>query len=357
MKNGKGFLGIIILMLMISCGKDKTIEGVYYVNNDKTDKVYIELIDKEKGRYKVSTPSEWEEYATFKNDSLIGDWEYSKDFYDKKIAGRKGSHIAIFQKNIFEVEIFSDRNNPAGNVTWTKFKALTKKIKVDATIYLTFDDGPFDGTPNVLLALDKTNVKATFFLVGLHAEKLRKKHSSTLKELKKTKNILLANHSYSHAYGKYASFYKNADTVIDDLVRNKKSILQYESFWKRLFTSNINGDIVRLPGRNVWILDEFEYFDMPDVKNISGDLSKSNFKIYGWDIEWHMKKGNPANGFQKVVNQIDYSLKNHNTKSTNKCVILMHDRMFYSKKNRGQLINFINLLKIKGYKFETLSDY
>jgi hypothetical protein len=74
--------------------------------------------------------------------------------------------------------------------------------------------------------------------------------------------------------------------------------------------------------------NEFEYFDMPDVKRISKYLSKADYKIYGWD----MKKSKPADNFKKVVSQIDYSLKNHKTKSTNKCVILMHIEFFTLKK-------------------------
>lgn len=40
----------------------------------------------------------------------------------------------------------------------------------DRTIYLTFDDGPLNGTSNILDVLEAAQVPATLFMVGMHAE-------------------------------------------------------------------------------------------------------------------------------------------------------------------------------------------
>ncbi|MDG4896787.1 MULTISPECIES: polysaccharide deacetylase family protein [unclassified Mesorhizobium] len=48
-------------------------------------------------------------------------------------------------------------------VAWPAFAA-------DHTIYLTFDDGPQNGTANILDVLQAEQVPATLFMVGMHAE-------------------------------------------------------------------------------------------------------------------------------------------------------------------------------------------
>ena len=61
------------------------------------------------------------------------------------------------------------------------------------TIALTFDDGPNARTRDVLAALRKANVKATFFIVG----RMAKRHPDVLREIA-AEGHLLANHSANH---------------------------------------------------------------------------------------------------------------------------------------------------------------
>src|SRR5437868_12598656 len=46
----------------------------------------------------------------------------------------------------------------------------TKKTDTAKIIYLTFDDGPLNGTEGILAALDKENIHATMFMVGRHMQ-------------------------------------------------------------------------------------------------------------------------------------------------------------------------------------------
>ena len=63
-------------------------------------------------------------------------------------------------------------NNQADQCDWpnnvdcsfTKDKAREKKLKQKTFLYLTFDDGPNAGTPEVLDVLRKHGVRATFFI-------------------------------------------------------------------------------------------------------------------------------------------------------------------------------------------------
>ena len=54
-------------------------------------------------------------------------------------------------------------NNTGGGSLEAKIKKLNGKGK---KIYITFDDGPSNHTPQIIDNLDKYNVKATFFVIG-----------------------------------------------------------------------------------------------------------------------------------------------------------------------------------------------
>ncbi len=74
----------------------------------------------------------------------------------------------------------------------------------DHVVYLTFDDGPADWTPELLSILKKYNIKATFFLSGGYRSKydgkLKNKlllHNDTIKRMVKDGHVI-GNHSASH---------------------------------------------------------------------------------------------------------------------------------------------------------------
>jgi peptidoglycan-N-acetylglucosamine deacetylase len=63
-------------------------------------------------------------------------------------------------------------------------------------VYLTFDDGPDpDWTPRVLDALDKAQVRATFFAIGAQAQ-----HSPELMRRIYSAGHAIGNHTYSHRH-------------------------------------------------------------------------------------------------------------------------------------------------------------
>ena len=65
------------------------------------------------------------------------------------------------------------------------------------TVYLTFDDGPIpEMTPWILDALDKYNIKATFFCVGENVHKNPELYDMILK-----RGHRVGNHTYNHIQG------------------------------------------------------------------------------------------------------------------------------------------------------------
>jgi peptidoglycan/xylan/chitin deacetylase (PgdA/CDA1 family) len=101
-------------------------------------------------------------------------------------------------KNDVNETTYSQENPPAKPAPAMDDESVDPDKRV---IYLTFDDGPNQGTENLLKILNKRNVSATAFLVGKHAYGSTKQKND-LELLKKNPLIELANHSFTHAHNK-----------------------------------------------------------------------------------------------------------------------------------------------------------
>lgn len=84
----------------------------------------------------------------------------------------------------------------------------SSKSSDEKIVYLTFDDGPSELTPQVLDILDKYNAKATFFVVG-HSEE----HFYLIAEEAK-RGHTIGMHTYTHDY---AQVYASDEAYFDDL--------------------------------------------------------------------------------------------------------------------------------------------
>ena len=101
-------------------------------------------------------------------------------------------------------------------------------------VYLTFDDGPLEGSEKIDEAIRYEKVPITVLLVGRHAEA----QPHYLELYKENDHIEVGNHSYSHARNHYSKFYFNPEGVLDDFLKSHEIIG--------------SGDrVARLPGRNM----------------------------------------------------------------------------------------------------------
>ena len=71
------------------------------------------------------------------------------------------------------------------------------QVTRENTMYLTFDDGPSDLTPEFLQVLEEKDVKATFFVVGKTDETSKERYRQIV-----AAGHTLGMHSYSHDYKK-----------------------------------------------------------------------------------------------------------------------------------------------------------
>lgn len=79
------------------------------------------------------------------------------------------------------------------------------------TVYLTFDDGPSENTPQILSILKEHGVKATFFVTGKESDEAKEWYKQIVAE-----GHTLGMHSYSH---KYSVIYESVDAFAADFTK------------------------------------------------------------------------------------------------------------------------------------------
>jgi peptidoglycan/xylan/chitin deacetylase (PgdA/CDA1 family) len=228
-------------------------------------------------------------------------------------------------------------------------KFAWKPVVYDSTkqyIYLTFDDGPQRGTNAVLELIKQLNVKATFFMVGLHTT-FKSDGMQLVNMIKENyPQTLLANHSYSHANDHYKYFYQHPLLAEEDFFHDQQML-------------HVPFKIIRLPGNSAWA-EKNEIKATSLVRPITELLDSAGYSVVGWDVEWSFnhKTANPVQTPEKMAAIVDSALAKNYTHSRNHIVILSHDRMFRSPNYSDSLSKFISLLKQNPhYVFETIDHY
>lgn len=213
-------------------------------------------------------------------------------------------------------------------------------------IYLTFDDGPLEGSEDIDNAVRTEKIKVNVFVVGQHAlndERMR----GFYKLYQQNPFIEIGNHSFSHAHNHYKKFYDSSLTVVAD-------------FKKCQDTLHIPNKLARLPGRNQWRLKDTTINDVKSGSASADILYKEGFKIFGWDLEWqHDKKtGVPIQTVDDMVELIEKKLNENKTVTPRHLVLLSHDEMFRNGWEESELKELVEKLKLKGnFRFEHLSNY
>ena len=223
-----------------------------------------------------------------------------------------------------------------------------KKQNLRKILYLTFDDGPRRGTANVLRVLKEENIEATMFFIGKKVKKERALYNQTLA----MPNLLIANHTYSHANNKYAKFYSHMATVIHDVDKAQRIIG--------------GAKYLRLAGRNVWRLPLYirNDYGLSKIRRNSESavytaLSNRGYQIYGWDIEWHFNHstGKLAYNADRMISRINTLYRSKRLVGAGKMVLLAHDAMFRTQNGLQQLRELIQILKADAWQFETIDRF
>jgi hypothetical protein len=212
-------------------------------------------------------------------------------------------------------------------------------------IYLTFDDGPNQGTENLLKILNKRNVCATAFIVGKHVYG-SKKQKHDLELLIKDSLVETANHSFTHAHNKYSDFYKNPEAVLNDFNIMKDSLKLYDK-------------IARTPGRNIWRLNNINVTDLKSSTEAANKLKQAGYKIVGWDLEWKPTDKMVLKGkHEEMLKKVDSIFFNDLEKTSRHLVFLTHDQYLTDADSVNELDLFIEKLqKSNRFIFKKISEY
>jgi peptidoglycan-N-acetylglucosamine deacetylase len=212
------------------------------------------------------------------------------------------------------------------------FKSLSSGTRIEAerepykepdvpTVYLTFDDGPSKLTGQVLDILKQEQIKATFFVLGEHAEERRDLIKRMVEE-----GHAVGNHSYNHVYEElyknFNGFWKQAvqtDRVIEDITGRKPFLL-------------------RAPGGTATNFDSFYFYY----------LEQAGYTVVDWNVDSGdaVRKGVQAGEILETIRKSP--LKKELT-------VLIHDGTGHEESVKA-LPGIIAYYKDKGYTFAAIGE-
>jgi len=261
-------------------------------------------------------------------------------------------------KNMLFKELQEEKNELLQSNESNATQIALPKSSNKKMIFLTFDDGPLAGTSNVLKVIEKEKVPATLFMVSKHILMNKKIYKKAIKN----PYVTVANHTYSHANGKYRKFYSNIKILSKDIKKGDK-ILSKDKKVAGLSCFHP----LRLAGRNVFRLPGISCDDRGLGKKQCAKerpkydaLEKEGFYIYGWDLEWHFnhRNGKPIGSVEKIVKKLENIYAKKRYKKKDKVILLMHDFMFRNRhKGQEKLVSLIHMLKKNGWTFAHLDEY
>lgn len=195
--------------------------------------------------------------------------------------------------------------------------------------YMTFDDGPSKLTPELLDILKSCNVHATFFVVGLNAEK----YTDALKQIASGGNVI-GIHSWTH---NYAYIYKNTTNFLADFNKLKDYIIT---------TTGTTPNICRFPGgTNNTVC--FQYNKSHIMKSIVSLVKGMGFQYFDWNVSSGEANATPPSK-DEIINAVVSQCKGKKI-----AVILFHDT-----DNQGYIDaipEIVSQLSSMGFTFDTLS--
>jgi len=200
------------------------------------------------------------------------------------------------------------------------FPRLTwRRMNVDKTIYLTFDDGPVSGvTEWVLDILKEKNVKATFFVVGDNV----KKYPLVMQRL--AAEQAYANHTYHHVKGWSYSVehYLEEVKLCDEIMEKVAGVSMSSKNSRRLF---------RPPyGR---------------IKGSQVNALLADYEIVMWDVL--------TGDYNKHLN-LEKSYKRSCRETRAGSIIVFHDSDKAEKQIKSLLPRYIDYCLSQGYTFDWL---
>lgn len=129
------------------------------------------------------------------------------------------------------------------------------------TVYLTFDDGPSENTPEILDILAEHQVKATFFVTGKEGDDAKEWYQQIAEQ-----GHTLGMHSYSH---RYSTIYESVDAFAEDYTKLSDYLEEITGVKSRFY---------RFPGGSS------NQVSNTDMNEFVDYLGEQNVTYYDWNV-------------------------------------------------------------------------
>ncbi len=242
------------------------------------------------------------------------------DITDKVVVSGSVNTSKVGQYNItYSVK------DAANNSFEVSRKVIVSEKGGNGTIYLTFDDGPKNGTTNVILdVLKEEGVKATFFVTNSGPDDLIKREFN--------EGHTVALHTASH---NYAQIYSSQEAYFNDLNIVSERV-------KRI--TGTETKIIRFPGGSSNTISR--RYCSGIMSTLTGEVVNRGYHYFDWNISsGDAEYGDhaPEEIYNNVVNSLSHDRIN---------VVLMHDIKGYT---RDALKSIIHYGKENGYSFDKIT--
>ncbi|WP_338754757.1 polysaccharide deacetylase family protein [Bacillus sp. FJAT-52991] len=190
----------------------------------------------------------------------------------------------------------------------------------EKTVYLTFDDGPFEVSTKILDILDQYNAKATFFML----EPNIRKHPEAVKEMVK-RGHAIGMHGVTHDV---KQVYHSAQSVVDEMTAGQQALKEITGHETHL---------IRTP-----------YGSFPHMKpEYKQKTNEAGFKMWDWTVDsldWKFRSPSYVN---HVINHLSPERAQNDGE-----IILMHEKPTTAQ----SLANLLKYLQDNGYTMRALNE-
>ena len=190
-------------------------------------------------------------------------------------------------------------------------------------IYLTFDDGPNEGTTNVILdILKEEGVQATFFVTNYGPDYLIKR------EFDEGHTVALhtATHNYNYVYASEANYFADLNNVsnrVERITGTKSMIIRFPGGSSNTVSKRLNQGI---------------------MTRLTSQVKERGYHYFDWNVDSNDAAGASTNAvYSNVISTLSPTREN---------VVLMHD---VKTTTRDALRNIIKTAKQNGYTFKKIT--
>lgn len=214
----------------------------------------------------------------------------------------------------------------SGNENSITREVIVSEHGKNGTIYLTFDDGPKNGTTNVILdILKEEGVKATFFVTNSGPDELIKRAYDE----GHTIALHTASHTYSIVYASVDSYFNDLN-IVSERVKN---------------ITGVESKIIRFPGGSSNTVSR--KYSSGIMSYLTSEVLKRGYRYYDWNVS----SGDAAGGSPTASMIYDNVVSNLSKNRVN--MVLMHDIKTYT---RDALRDIIRYGKENGYVFDKITQ-